>query len=260
MTTYTPPALKTRPTALGKLQPQILLGVYGENGVGKSTLLGTFPKPLIINGENGLTSLLFTDHEDVEQWKPGGFRDLEALVYWLQAQNLDRYDTLAIDGIDVLADNLLLEMIAEHAKVMDADKQRPLLQANKAELVEYLGLRNQVMTLLAYLVGTGKHVVVTSSLRESGEPPNQRRGFDLPRATSKVVTKAMDIIGELTTLPDKDGNLHRILLTETVPARDAKSRIPALLPRVVNPTFDKLWAPYAAKINNTDTNNKEQTT
>jgi phage nucleotide-binding protein len=104
-------AIKFTTTAQGSTHVKCL--VYGESGVGKTTLAQTAPKPIIISSEHRLLSLkdanipviLIKDHEDLQ----------EAYDYVANNKDAKRFQTVVLDSISDIAEAVLTHF-KEHPK------------------------------------------------------------------------------------------------------------------------------------------------
>ena len=227
------------------------LGVFGDMGVGKTTLAMTFPRPLVIDTDNGLISVTYAAGGTVEgqRMEPGGYRDVEGIVRHVRA-NLDNHDTIVIDSVPTLCGLLIDELTAEHAKAVK-HATRPLLMENIPEQIEYLGNQQQLKRLLLALEQTGKHIVLIGGLRFD-DKNNDQRVFDLSAGARKIVGHYCDIVGELQVTTNRevfgDNEEHHVLFTAPKPIRQAKCRFADLRPTVTDPTYDTLWGPITNKM------------
>ena len=96
--------------------------IYGDSGVGKTTLCSTAPKPIIISAEKGLLSLAEFDLPVIEITS---IEELDEAYDWCMA-NKDKYETICLDSITEIAEICLAELQIKYA---DGRKQYGELQA-----------------------------------------------------------------------------------------------------------------------------------
>lgn len=247
--------LNRQPESIELQAQKLRLVVYGDIGVGKTTLAMTFPRPLVIDTDDGLISVTYAAGGKVEgeRFEPEGYRDLEALYYFIR-DNVERYDTIVIDSIDELSGLLISELTEEHSKV--SHDKRPLLMSLIPEQVEYLGNQQQVRKFLHLLKGLRRHIVITSGYRRAHTDERTGKyhpaGPDVAPSIQTVLGKFSSIFGHLvagvTDAALGDDKPHRVLFTEPKSDRLAKSRFADHAPYVVDPTFQTLWAPVEARL------------
>lgn len=80
--------------------PKINMLLYGSPGSGKTTIAGTFPKPLYLNIEAGVNTLIGQDIDfvDIETWD-----DVKEVYNKLSSGELD-YESVIIDSVTELMD------------------------------------------------------------------------------------------------------------------------------------------------------------
>lgn len=84
--------------------------LYGAPDVGKTTLLTTLPKVLIIATEEGLTSI---NKHDVKFIRVTNKAELPSAIEWLNnPKNTANFDSIAVDSISYITYNVLAEIIA----------------------------------------------------------------------------------------------------------------------------------------------------
>lgn len=80
--------------------------VYGRAGMGKTTLCGTAPRPVIISAESGLLSLR---HKRIPVIQITTLKDLEEAYTWASSSKEAGYiDTICLDSISEIAEVCLL--------------------------------------------------------------------------------------------------------------------------------------------------------
>ena len=237
--------LTHEPVPISAKFPQIRSVVYGEPGVGKTTLALSFPRPIVIDTDGGLEGDAIIDVSG-EEWSPDGWRDLNAFYFWLKTR-LDRCDTIIVDSFDAMVRFLMNEVTSQPTKFRTADSWLTSLTDAIPEQRDYLAVQRAMDRFLAQLRQTGKHIVLTSSVREPDLTKGQaKRTINVSPGIEALVMGWTNIAGELTIVKDKAGARHRVLSTEEgQPTRKAKSRWSTLTPGIVDPTYDLIKAGIA---------------
>jgi len=232
--------MSTQPRPIRPEAEPLRLAVYGDPGVGKTTLAVSFPRPLVIDYDGGLVSVAGTGVEGLSV-VPSNVSELEAVTRWIKAHRSE-VDTVVIDGIDVLVESILHELTNEHRRA--GSGSRPLLQGMIPEQVEYLAARNAVRIILAESRSWGTHVVLTSGVRElEMSPMKHQRAPDVPPSVAKLIARWSSVLGELVAGVEHESlgpGKHRLLVLEPSAERQAKTRYRSLAPYVVDPTGDKI--------------------
>src|SRR5512139_789011 len=87
--------------------------VYGRSGTGKTTFIGTAPKPLLILDvrEQGTTSI--RSREDTFVLRLEEWDELEEIYWYLAGSGKDRFKTVAIDTVTPLQDLALKKVTGD---------------------------------------------------------------------------------------------------------------------------------------------------
>lgn len=226
--------------------------IYGEFGRRKTTLAGSFPRPLIIDTNGGLISIALQGRRP-ERVEPVGHEDLEALYFWIK-ERVDDYDTIVIDTVD----NLTLQLMGEIADDAVREKERAgkhvsLRMRFVPEQGDYYANQQQMFRFLVALRRLGKHIVLVSSQRvkQGRTAPNVSDGME------KVLCDFVSVVGEMVLwedpseedvelLPELAAYVNSsepvgVLITTETNTRATKSRYRSLKPAVVDPTAEKLF-------------------
>lgn len=128
----------------------VKLLVYGQAGAGKTTLIKTLPKPIVLSAEGGLLSLQDSDLPYIEITS---MDDLQEAYEWCKgSKEADGFDSVALDSISEVA-----EVVLHHE-----------MKKNKDGRAAY-GEMNTTMTELirAFRDLPGKHVYMSAKLEKS---------------------------------------------------------------------------------------------
>lgn len=251
-----PPELRNEPKPFDLTQEPLRVLIYGDFGRRKTTLAGTFPKPLVIDTNGGLVSIALQGAK-VVSWSPEGHEDLEALYFWIKQQVLDgddEYETIVIDTVDNLAMQLMSE-IGEDAvfEKQRAGKKVSLRMQFVPEQGDYFANQQQMYRFLVALRRLGKHIVLVSSARikQGRTAPNVSDGME------KVICDFVSIVGELVLLDEDDCEGETdpeivpgagLMFTQESNGRATKSRYRSIKPFVVNPTFERIYSLISGEV------------
>lgn len=174
--------------------------VYGQAGAGKTSLIKTLPKPIVLSAEGGLLSIQDADLPFIEIDTPQTLRE----VYeWLtSSKEAAQFESVALDSISEIGEVLLS---SEKAKTKD-----PRLA--------YGAMMDQVGCLIRLFRDLpGKHVYMSAKLEKmqdemgkvlySPSMPGAKTGQQLPYFFDEVLALRIEI--------DDKEQMHRGLLCDT---------------------------------------------
>jgi hypothetical protein len=247
------PRLSSEPTLLTLENDPLRILIYGEFGRRKTTLAGTFPRPLFIDTNGGLVSIALQGRA-AERFEPTGHEDLEALYWWIK-EHIDNYDTIVIDTVDNLVLQLMGEISDDAVSFKERDGKKVSLRMRFVpEQGDYYANQQQMFRFLVALRRLGKHIVLVSShrIKNGRTAPNVSDGME------KVLCDFVSVVGEMVLWdePDQDDlealpELYDgagVIITQESNSRATKSRYRSLKPGVVDPTFEKLYGLIEAEI------------
>lgn len=232
------PRLRHEPKPITMEEQKMRALIYGEPGVGKTTLALSFPRCFVINTDDGLISGAIQGLGGIE-YAPEGWREFEAIYFWAK-DHQDAFDTVVIDSITTVQ-RLLMDEIVE-ATVDKKGANAPVMEF-VPEQATYLATQRQVGRILNDFRMLNKHMVVTAGVRER----MGKKSADVSPGIFSVLSHWSSVIGQLVVQSrDRDGKElatpMRALLTSPSSDREAKSRFDSLTPYVANPNFNEIWS------------------
>ena len=186
-----------RSSAIGRSGVKLL--VYGAAGAGKTSLIPTLPKPIVLSAEGGLLSIADADVPFVE------INSIEALhdAYdWLMSSaEAAEFESVALDSISEIAEVVLN---AEKKATKDPRQAYGLMQEQMAEIIR------------AFRDLPGRHVYMSAKLDKSQDEmgrilyapsmPGNKTGQQLPYFFDEVLALRVE--------RDGDGRAYRALLCD----------------------------------------------
>lgn len=223
--------MKLYNTGDAQTKPSLVMLVYGEGGVGKTTFSSTAPKPILADCENGAKYFglrgISMPVAVIESWKDMNFMD----GFGSLAKS-NNYETVIIDPIGELMDKLKRYMVA-----MGDSK---LVQKDGSPTMAGWGwLKKTLRDYIKAIRDTGKNVLIIAHLEESKD---EDRIVKRPRVETKLsddLVNMVDVVGYMTVVND-GGEEKRIIIVD--PSNDkytAKDRT-GQLGKIIEPNFQNI--------------------
>ncbi len=221
--------LKIINTGDPSVKPPVVMLVYGEGGVGKSTFASTAPKPLMADCENGSKYFglrgIKLDVAHIEKWAD--------MREYTEALKKSGYETAVIDPIGELMEKLMRHMVAMgDSKLVQKD--------GSPSQAGWGWLRKTMRDYVKVLRDSGIHVLLVAHVDDK---PDEDRVLLRPLVTTKVskdIVNMVDVVGYMTVVQTPDGESKRVIFVD--PSSDkftAKDRT-GQLGRVIEPDFSKI--------------------
>ena len=182
--------------------------VYGQAGAGKTSLIPTLPKPIILSAEGGLLSISGHDIPFIEVTSMDALR--EAYSWLLSSDEAKQFDSVALDSISEIAEVCLSK---EKSIAKDPRQAYGEMQTTMAELIR--SFRD-----------LPKHVLMTAKLEKAQDEmgrmlyspsmPGNKTGQSLPYY--------FDIVAALRVEKDAEGVTQRAMMLESDGMWQAKDR------------------------------------
>lgn len=182
--------------------------VYGSAGAGKTTLIKTLPKPLIISAEGGLLSLGDTD---IPYINISSYNDLKEAYQYVISEEGAQFESIAIDSISEIG-----EVILAHEKAINKDGR-----------AAYGEMATQVLELMrAFRDIQGKNIFFSAKCeKQQDESGRLLYSPSMPGAKlSQQIPYLVDEVLALRVEKDAEGITQRALMCESDGLWQAKDR------------------------------------
>lgn len=191
-------------------QDGVKILVYGQSGVGKTRLISTLPKPIILSAESGELTLSDCDIPFIEIKTLG---DLEDAHEWLKSSDEAKmYHSIAIDSISEIGDI-----------VLGVEKK-----LTKDGRMAYGAMADKISELVRKFRDIkGYNVYMSAKLdRIQDEANRMLYGPSMPGSkTGASLPYQFDVVAALRHIPNDDGTTSRMLMCDGDANWTAKSRI-----------------------------------
>lgn len=207
-------------------KPSIVMIVYGNGGVGKTTFSSTAPKPLLVDCENGAKYFglrgISMDVAKVSNWS-----DMEGLF---DIAKSGEYETIIIDPVGELMEKLKRFMI------LKGDKK--LVMADGSPTMAGWGwLKDTMRNTIKVLRDSNVNLLIVAHVEEKQDGETLVKRPMLMTKLSDEIINMVDIVGYMTVVNDPEIGEKRIIVVD--PASDkyiAKDRT-GQLGKIIPPNF-----------------------
>lgn len=218
--------------------------VYGNSGAGKTMLVPTAPKPLLISAENGLLSLTRQNIErvfgvntpgisyDIPVAKISTVQGLTDVFNWVsQPANKSAFSTICLDSISEIA-----EIVLKNALVQNKDGR-----------MAYGDLAEQLLTLVRCFRDLDGINVYFSAKMGLCDHSNLFGPSFPGKILDREIPYLFDEVFQLQVLANSDGTPARCLRTSPDATHNAKDRSGALDVRGEYPSLSNIIAKISAQ-------------
>lgn len=224
------------PSPISAKSEKVRAIIYGDPGVGKTTFGLSFPRPIVIDTDGGLEGDAIAG-SDAHEWSPDGWRDLNALYFWLKDRS-DSFDTIVVDSLDTLTLFLRSESVSLPTRGRPADAWLTDISATVAAERDYGIATDAVTIFLNNLRRLDKHIIVTAGVRDIDiDKGRLKRSFNVNPALQSNAEHWANLVGELLIVAKGDTRKRILALDPGDPQRRCKSRWSSLGRGLVDPSW-----------------------
>lgn len=178
-------SLIKKPNELAQAKIKLKGLIYGQPGVGKTSLALSAPKPLLIDFDNGLRRVAKqyqTDSVQVES-----YQDLLDIV---TKEDISGYETIVIDTLGKMIDRIGDWLAISNPKVKQADGQ--------LSMKGWGNVKGEFQRLLKVLDGKNKSVIFIAHEKEEKVGDDVMKRPDVAGSSGKDVVKELDFMGYMS--------------------------------------------------------------
>jgi phage nucleotide-binding protein len=185
--------------------PSLVMCLYGQGGVGKTTLATTAPKPIFIDSEDG-TKALGARGINVPVIHVRSWADVQEA--WTSVKDDKSFETVVIDPIDKFLDLLI-----------DAEKS-----GGEMNIKKWGSVKDRMRKFIWAVKSSGKHALFVAHETKDKDDEQQIRSPKLGVNLSSEIVDLCDVVGHLRI--SNDGK--RSLRVQPEQKYEAKDRFDAL--------------------------------
>ncbi len=234
----TPPATQARYSRYQPVQPKplniinsmdksfktpLIMLIYGEGGVGKTTFGATAPKPILADCEGGTKYFrnrgISIDVAQIESWSQ--MKDFAVAV--------KDYETIIIDPIGELMDKLKRFMVSRNDSKLTQRDGSPTMAG-------WGWLKSTLRDYLKAMRDSGKHVIIIAHLDEKDDDGKLVKRPLIATKLSVELVNMVDVVGYMTIVGNEDDQRRVIIVDPSGDKYTAKDRT-GMLGKFVFPDF-----------------------
>lgn len=237
-------ALLANITDLNEIKPNLKVLIYALPDAGKSTFAASAPNNLIIDAEDGLTSL----KNNPDMIGPGSkrfpyrnFNYVEQLVKYLNENNpaFDWVETLTIDTMSELHKKGLAEVVEREWK-----KAPSITNRYVAETEHHTENNEHIRRLVSSLKDLNRNLIITAHSKTVEPKGKDAKTYpDFSEKLANTLAAMMDMVIYLEKR-EVNGKVQRVFSFHTDANTMTKSRIGGLPAEAVDVTWGTLWKKF----------------
>lgn len=213
--------MKITKTSDPQVKPSIIMIVYGNGGVGKTTFASTAPKPLLVDCENGAKYFgLRGIKMDVAK-----ITDANDILGIGEVARSGEYKTIILDPIGELMEKMKISMI------LKADKR--YVAGGAPTMAGWGWLKDQMRNLIKVLRDSGCNVLFVAHVSEVDDEGRVLKRPMLMTKLSDEIINMVDVVGymEVVKVDDEEKRIIRVdSASDKYIAKDRTGQLGKIIP------------------------------
>lgn len=217
--------------------PNIAMMVYGMGGVGKSTFGSTFPKPLMLDFENG-----------AKYFGERGIKiDVATFKNWLTTADkkelaavIENYETIIVDPIGEAMEKLINDKDS-----IAGSKYRQ--NGGDLTMAGWGEVKNQMRTFIKWLRDSGKNVLIVAHVDEKDDEGTLVKRPLIATKLSEELVAMVDIVGYMTVV-ERDGETVRVIQVDGSNSKVISKDRTGKLGKIIKPEYSYIMEQLGGKV------------
>lgn len=208
--------------------------VYGESGVGKTVFASTWPRPVFLDIDKGMSSITLP----VSRIPIQGWQDLQDAFVYLRDSDHD-FETVVVDSVNELQYLSLENIIGEFPNV-----RRPY--DSLASQSDYGKMLSDCERFVRFIKSLSMNVVYIANVApREYEGEVIQPGF-VGKKTSRNMARMMDVIGYIMKVENNEPAKTRRMIFDAV-NHVTKDRSDVLPRQIEDPNYDTLFSYWSRR-------------
>lgn len=206
--------------------------IYGETGTEKTRTASTWPDPLFVDVDHGMSSVTEQVAKVTIDDNQNGFRQVKALLEFLQKGQHD-YQTVVLDTLNEMQRVIMRFTIEEYTTVKRSYGTLPGMS-------DYGFMLNQFLGLTMDFISLPMRVVLLAQVNSQQFDTDILMPQLVGKNSAREISRKMDIIGYIYKAADEEGTHPEIAFdSQQYITKDRSNKLPATL---ANPTYARMAA------------------